>query len=335
MQTLSSFSLLISFCLSFLSLLLYFTSFKTELLCGVQTYWVLQFGNNRILDVTAPWPEPFRHTISTLILPKEERKLAAPISLSKLQFILRSETTFLEPLDFAQSSFILDCGPIMSSDRTHSPTSTSPPSGRRLSLNPASLGDFFSKPNNSNMNSSTGNSSFPNPITTAAAANAQSGRRRMSITTLGLSGSPTQPSPFGAYAGRRDSLSSSESCEDAIEDVEHSPANNSASPIARRVSFGAQALRDVRGGSGSGNGEGFNWSAALRTRAERAPSVGGSYPASSHLQASLMGLNDPHAHQRSASIAIMEQPTREIPREPRQNKPDFFQEKILRADFMD
>lgn len=284
----------------------------------------------------------------------------------------------------------------MSSDRTHSPTSTSPPSGRRLSLNPASLGDFFSKPNNSNMNSSTGNSSFPNPITTAAAANAQSGRRRMSITTLGLSGSPTQPSPFGAYAGRRDSLSSSESCEDAIEDVEHSPANNSASPIARRVSFGAQALRDVRGGSGSGNGrypssgssplvtrrytasstsssyskdnpslssssssavaagistqklknersdhswrplgEGFNWSAALRTRAERAPSVGGSYPASSHLQPSLMGLNDPHAHQRSASIAIMEQPTREIPREPRQNKPDFFQEKILRADFMD
>jgi hypothetical protein len=40
-------------------------------------------------------------------------------------------------------------------------------------------------------------------------------------------------------------------------------------------------------------------------------------------------------HQRAASIAIMEQPTREIPKEPRQNKPDFFQEKILRADFMD
>jgi hypothetical protein len=47
-------------------------------------------------------------------------------------------------------------------------------------------------------------------------------------------------------------------------------------------------------------------------------------------------INDPQArHQRAASIAIMEQPTRELPREPRQNKPDFFQEKILRADFMD
>lgn len=32
----------------------------------------------------------------------------------------------------------------------------------------------------------------------------------------------------------------------------------------------------------------------------------------------------------------MEQPTREIPKQPRQQeKPDFFQEKILRADFMD
>ncbi|KAF3395132.1 hypothetical protein DPV78_008405 [Talaromyces pinophilus] len=284
----------------------------------------------------------------------------------------------------------------MSSDRADSPTSTSPPSQRRLSLNPASFSEFFSKPNNSNMNNSTSNSSFPNPITTAAAANAQSGRRRMSLTTLGLSGSPTQPSPFGAYAGRRESLSSSESYEDAIEDNEHSPANNPTSPLARRVSFGAQALRDVRGGSGSGNGrypssgssplatrrhtassnsssysrdnpssfssssssaaagtstqklknersdqswrplgEGFNWSAALRTRAERAPSVGGSYPASSHLQPSMMSPNDPNAHQRSASIAIMERPTREIHREPRQNKPDFFQEKILRADFMD
>lgn len=223
----------------------------------------------------------------------------------------------------------------MSSDRAHSPTSTSPPSQRRLSLNPASFSEFFSKPNNSNMNNSTGNSSFPNPIATAAAANAQSGRRRMSLTTLGLSGSPTQPSPFSAYAGRRESLSSSESNEDAIEDIEHSPANTPTSPLARRVSFGAQALRDVRGGSGSGNGEGFNWSAALRTRAERAPSVGGSYPASSHLQPSTMSPNDPNAHQRSASIAIMEQPTREIHREPRQNKPDFFQEKILRADFMD
>jgi hypothetical protein len=31
----------------------------------------------------------------------------------------------------------------------------------------------------------------------------------------------------------------------------------------------------------------------------------------------------------------METPGRELPRQPKQNKPDFFQEKILRGDFMD
>jgi hypothetical protein len=40
-------------------------------------------------------------------------------------------------------------------------------------------------------------------------------------------------------------------------------------------------------------------------------------------------------HQRAASIATMEQPSREMPKQPKQNKPDFFQEKILRGDFMD
>lgn len=291
----------------------------------------------------------------------------------------------------------------MSADRDHSPTTTSPPSQRRPSLTPGSFSDIFSKPNNSNMNNSTGSSSFPNPITTAAAANAQSNRRRMSITTLGLSGSPTQTSPFSSFAGRRESLSSSESYEDAVDDNDASPANNPTSPFARRVSFGAQALRDVRGGGGNGTGngrypssgssplatsrhpvsstsstyanddpssslsssspsstaagistnklknersdrswrplgEGFNWSAALRTRAERAPSIGGSFPASAQPQPLMnqTDLNNSQAyHQRAASIAIMEQPTRELPKEPRQKKPDFFQEKILRADFMD
>jgi hypothetical protein len=285
----------------------------------------------------------------------------------------------------------------MPADRAHSPTSNSSPQ-RRPSLTPGSFGDIFSKPNN--MSNSTGNSSFPYPIATAAASNAQSNRRRMSVTTLGLSGSPTQTSPFSSFPGRRESLSSSESYEDAIDDNDNSPNNNPTSPLARRVSFGAQALRDVRGGSGTGNGrypssgssplatsyqtasstssthtrdnpssslsssspsaaagiatnnlknersdrswrplgEGFNWSAALRTRAERAPSIGGSFPASAQPQP-LMNQNDlnnsPAYHQRAASIAIMEQPTREMPKEPRQKKPDFFQEKILRADFMD
>lgn len=106
-----------------------------------------------------------------------------------------------------------------------------------------------------------------------------------------------------------------------------------SSPFARRLSFGAQAMRDVRGGS-VGNGEGFNWSEALRTRAERAPSIGGISPIGGQGQ-HVASADHQRYHQRAASIASMEQPAREIPRQPKQNKPDFFQEKILRGDFMD
>lgn len=283
----------------------------------------------------------------------------------------------------------------MSTDRSHSPTSTYPNHYRRGSLTPgASFTELFSmtKGSGANMGIQAGSPPFPSPITTAA-ANAQSNQqRRLSITTLGLSGSPTQTTPFGTRAMRRESLSSSvgsssASLEEAVDDVENTPPNSQASPFARRVSFGAQALREVRGGSGTGNGrysssgpypmaarhqtaslanpknpssassaaastsksypkndrsnlswrplgEGFNWSEALRTRAERAPSIAGMFSTSP--QAQQPSPVSPRAHhQRAASIAIMEQPAREIPKEPRQNKPDFFQEKILRADFMD
>jgi hypothetical protein len=172
--------------------------------------------------------------------------------------------------------------------------------------------------------------------------------------------------------------------EDAVaEDTEgSSPGATPSSPFARRVSFGAQALREARAGSiGNGRypppssslagarrtastavagssipghspsssrspasasssaapleersnasrrpGEGFNWTEALRHRAERAPSIGAPVSPNS-------GRNV--GHQRAASIATMEQPVREIPKQPKQNKPDFFQEKILRGDFMD
>lgn len=229
----------------------------------------------------------------------------------------------------------------------------------------------------------------------------QANQRRLSITTLGLSGSPTQTSAFGNQHFRRGSMSSSlgsAPTEDAVADDPEgsSPGATPSSPWARRVSFGAQALREARAGSisngrypprsGSGSGpasasvsgasvpsslagvrrspplgsasgptpaqprssasiqaspleeksnpsrrvgEGFNWSEALRSRAERAPSIGG--PISPQNPSA----NRSHNHQRAASIASMEQPIREIPKQPKQNKPDFFQEKILRGDFMD
>lgn len=250
----------------------------------------------------------------------------------------------------------------MSNDRSTSPIAV-PESETRPRRR--SIADLFTKQNN------------PQPTTQATSA--QANPRRLSITTLGLSSSPTQPANFGNPAFRRGSLSSSwgsnaPNGEDAVaEDAEGSPPSaTSQSPFTRRVSFGAQALREARTAStgngryssslGTGSsiagarpaaaaaparspaastlasspdepsnasrrpGEGFNWTEALRTRAERAPSLGG--PVSPTAR-------QPGSHQRAASIASIEQPVRELPKQPKQNKPDFFQEKILRGDFMD
>jgi hypothetical protein len=235
------------------------------------------------------------------------------------------------------------------------------------------------------MSNSAGSPPLPGSVKTAAVNTPSNQRRRLSITTLGLSGSPNQTSPFSARPVRTESLSSAGSYEDAVDDSENAYPNSQPSPFTRRVSFGAQALREVRGGNGTGNGrssfpgssptkksltrtasakhspsalstaastsklepknersnpswrplgEGFNWSEALRSRAERTPSIAGVFSTSPQNQQPSM--SSPQAHrQRAASIAIMEQPARELPKEPRQNKPDFFQEKILRADFMD
>ncbi|KAL4946899.1 hypothetical protein BDV06DRAFT_208505 [Aspergillus oleicola] len=240
----------------------------------------------------------------------------------------------------------------------------------------------------------SGNSGLAGPPAGSMAnamANAQSNqRRRLSITTLGLSGSPTQPLSYGNRNVRQGSISSSVGSspgnpEEAIAEDENSPPGGlPKSPFARRLSFGAQALRDARTGSiGNGRyhlspplspppaggkrriasstglpthnsnatnsgvsgthsastykglpqndisnssrrqtGEGFNWSEALRTRAERGPAQ--------------TQQSQQVRHQRAASIASMDQPAQEMPKQPKQNnKPDFFQEKILRGDFMD
>lgn len=108
--------------------------------------------------------------------------------------------------------------------------------------------------------------------------------RRLSITTLGLAGSPTQTSPFGGSGSangggsasangngngngnganmngngngngrhvRGGSLSSSagSTAEDLISEEGEASAGTTPSALARRMSFGAQALRDVRRGS--------------------------------------------------------------------------------------
>ncbi|RAL15682.1 uncharacterized protein BO97DRAFT_220371 [Aspergillus homomorphus CBS 101889] len=279
----------------------------------------------------------------------------------------------------------------MSNDRSTDPISVPPPSAhrRRASLaSGLSFTDYLSR--SGGQGASTG---APSGSMASSVGNAPSNQgRRLSITTLGLAGSPNQISPWGNKSMRHGSISSSvgsgsANSEDAVaEDSENGPSSATPqSPFARRLSFGAQALRDARVGSVSNGrypslmivsdsqllpptcsagsvhsppgsnaastnnispeieisnmswrqiGEGFNWSEALRTRAERAPSFGVASPNTSQTQLT-GGSIQQGQHQRATSIASIEQPAREMPKQPKQNKPDFFQEKILRGDFMD
>ncbi len=274
------------------------------------------------------------------------------------------------------------------SNHSSTPPISVPPSSSRQRR--ASIASGFSFPEYRSGSQSLGGPQTGSMAT--AMANAQTNQgRRLSITTLGLSGSPTQPLQYGNRNFRQGSISSSVGSspgnnEEAVaEDVENSPSGGMPrSPFARRLSFGAQALRDARAGSiGNGRyhlsppispaagqrrtassaglsnhptsnsisgklsastykglpqndtsnksrrpiGEGFNWSEALRARAERGPISPNSAQSQQAQQA---------PHRRAASIASMDQPAREMPKQPKQNnKPDFFQEKILRGDFMD
>lgn len=113
------------------------------------------------------------------------------------------------------------------------------------------------------------------------------------------------------------------------EDDSSQAALNPPSPsFARRVSFGAQALRDVRvGGSpGTTGGEGFNWSEAIRDRSKRSPSFSSGNPFSQST-----------TRPRATSITNPEPPkeiAKPVEPAPRMKKPDHLGERMLRGDFM-
>jgi hypothetical protein len=239
------------------------------------------------------------------------------------------------------------------SDSPSSPTSHR----RRASFSPGqTLSDLFAR-----SPSTAATSTYPGPIT-CAAANAQAqNRRRMSLTTLGLSGtSPTQTSPFRARRESNTSIGSTSSMATSTLDenvIEEGDATGQppASPFVRRMSFGARALRDVRAGNASTSptadgrglsssasastrntrrsprmksdmssrrsGEGFNWSEQLRSRAES--TVEKSSGAASNTAA--------NARQRAQSTTSMPAPANNIP--PASKVPDHFQERILKGDF--
>jgi hypothetical protein len=65
-------------------------------------------------------------------------------------------------------------------------------------------------------------------------------------------------------------------------------------------------------------GQGYDFAENMRSRAERSSITGPS-------------AGPPAMHQRAKSVANMEPPVREMPREPK--RPDAFQERILKGDF--
>jgi len=223
----------------------------------------------------------------------------------------------------------------MSSNNDNSPPNEPSSRPRRGSFTSQTFSNIFGR---SNSTSGTPTAPFPGPITTAAA---QDQRRRMSISTLGLSGtSPTQSTPF-AFGGRRGSVSTAGSDsidENAIDDDDGPGRSAPTTPFARRMSFGAQALRTVRGGGSpgtTGEGGGFNWSEQLRSRAESSvsqtqrPSFSNSPPSAKAAQMSM--------HERTKSISEMPAPPSAVPAptppRPERKKPDAFQERILKGDF--
>ncbi|KAI9880660.1 MAG: hypothetical protein M1830_001664 [Pleopsidium flavum] len=256
----------------------------------------------------------------------------------------------------------------MSKENSPPPAPPSPSTHhRRASFSPGqTFSELFGRsPGNTGASSET--TAFPGHIATAAANAQAQQRRRMSISTLGLSGSPTQTSPFSGGRTRGESYSSSGSGspsidESAVEEGDATPMSTPTTPFARRMSFGAKALRDVRSGNGNTpgrssvipassptakgrglsssqrstkdplrstsnsfprpSGEGFSWSESLRSRAERTSSISAS-PITVH--------TDPAQHQRATSVAVVEAPVKEMPKTPK--APDPFQERILKGDF--
>ncbi|KAG8623689.1 hypothetical protein KVT40_008665 [Elsinoe batatas] len=227
-----------------------------------------------------------------------------------------------------------------SNNQSSTSTTSTPPSGRRGSFASQALQDLWgnnkSRPpwsglvdqsGSKSTATSNGTNTFPGSVSSAAA---QASHRRMSMTALGMNGGGSnQSSPMNGFK-RSDSVSSHNSGsidESAVEDGDPLSQSSPTTPFARRMSFGARALRDVRTGSGTGGGggntadsSGYNWADSFRSRAERSSSI-----------ASTSGSPN-FNHNRSKSIATMQPPPVQ-PQAPKPMVPDHVGERILKGDF--
>ncbi|TVY28896.1 hypothetical protein LHYA1_G001685 [Lachnellula hyalina] len=156
----------------------------------------------------------------------------------------------------------------MSNNDRNSPPAEGPRQ-RRSSVTQQTLNNLFGGRSNSTSGAPT--AALPGPITIAVA---QDQRRRMSISTLGLSGtSPTQQLPMGA---RRSSISTAGSDsidENAIDDEDGPARSNPNTPFARRMSFGTQALRRAQPGGSPGTGTNGTKRSSSYTTAPALPTI--------------------------------------------------------------
>lgn len=167
--------------------------------------------------------------------------------------------------------------------------------------------------------------SYPGPIASAAA---QASQRRMSTSS---SSPPQFTSNFGLRRGSVSSVSSTSSATDeSVLDDSDAPMGEPASPLARRMSWGARAFKDFKLPVAPMNGPAM----------PRAPGAGPQSPVVSRgfWMDKPSGSNDPALQRRRMSTSSMPAPATTMPaaKEPIAPKPDPLQERILKGElYMD
>jgi hypothetical protein len=217
----------------------------------------------------------------------------------------------------------------MSNDRDGSPPHEAV-RNRRPSVTSTAFSNLFQR--SSSTSQSTNGATAPISI-------GRDQNRRLSVTTIGLSGTGPAPATTPFATLRRGSISTNGSDsidENAVEDDETS-RTAPTTPFTRRMSFGAQAMRSMRtpGGTSPGsNDQVYNWSEQLRSRAES--SVSGARPSFASTGNGSPPRASSNFHDRAKSISDMPAPPQQaaaVKPKPPQRKPDAMQERILKGDF--
>ncbi|KAF2863617.1 hypothetical protein K470DRAFT_268037 [Piedraia hortae CBS 480.64] len=241
----------------------------------------------------------------------------------------------------------------------------SPQRNRRASIASETLANLFGRPRDTNNSPPSQMSSGP---ISQATADAQ--RRRLSLSILGLSGSPT--SPVAPLRGlRNDSISGGSIDETAVDEDGSGPAPNAPfGSLGRRMSFGARALRDVHNGTAASSlptaTAKTNMKSSWGSHGRPGRGLSNDYRNSTFPSrpwswdtVQLLTLNTGSAdfwaenvrnrternasvssasafqsfHSRAKSISTMEPPARELPPPSKlDRKPDPYQERMLRGE---